>query len=79
MIATLIYAWQGCELLKVTDFPIFEVLKEFFEDLEKPKSNRIYSSGNREMKKGPVGIPTHENNYNLHFWIWDLTHNINRL
>ena len=32
---------------------IFEVLEKFGEDLEDSRSDRIYSSGNRRVKKGP--------------------------
>ena len=31
----------------------FEVLEELYEDLEDPRSDKIYSSGNRGVKKGP--------------------------
>ena len=33
--------------------PIFEVFKEYDEDLEEPRTDKIYSSGNRGVKKGP--------------------------
>ena len=39
--------------LKRDDFPIFEVLKEFGQNLEKPRSDKIYSSGNRGVQKSP--------------------------
>jgi hypothetical protein len=39
--------------LKRADFPIFEVLEEFSEDLDEPRSDEIYSSGNWGVKKGP--------------------------
>ena len=32
---------------------IFEVLGEFWRGLEEPRSDKIYSSGNRGVKKGP--------------------------
>jgi hypothetical protein len=32
---------------------LFEVLEDFGEDLEDPRSDIIYSSGNRGVKKGP--------------------------
>ena len=44
---------KGVNFLIRDDFPIFEVLKEFGEDLEEPRSDKIYSSGNRGVKKGP--------------------------
>ena len=34
-------------------FSIFEVLGEFWRGLEEPRSYKIYSSGNRGVKKGP--------------------------
>jgi hypothetical protein len=38
-------------VLEIDDFPIFQVLKEFGEDLEDPRIDKIYSSGNRGVKK----------------------------
>ena len=38
-------------ILEIDDFPIFQVLKEFGEDLEDPRIDKIYSSGNRGVKK----------------------------
>ena len=40
-------------ILKKADFTIFEVLKKFWRGLEDPRSDRIYSSGNWGVKKGP--------------------------
>jgi hypothetical protein len=37
----------------MADFPIFEVLEEFGEDLEEPRSDKIYFSWNRGVKKVP--------------------------
>ena len=34
-------------------FSIFEVLGKFWRGLEEPRSDKIYSSGNRGVKKGP--------------------------
>ena len=36
-----------------TKFGIFEVLGEFWRGVEEPRSYKIYSSGNRGVKKGP--------------------------
>ena len=38
-------------ILEIDDFPIFQILKEFGEDLEDPRIDKIYSSGNRGVKK----------------------------
>ena len=35
------------------DIQYFEVLGEFWRGLEEPRSYKIYSSGNRGVKKGP--------------------------
>jgi hypothetical protein len=37
----------------IYDLPIFEVLEELWRGLEDPRIDRIYSSGNRGVKKGP--------------------------
>ena len=85
-IATIIYYWKGCEFLKIDYFPIFKVLEEFGEDLEEPRSDKIYSSENQVVKKGPgpwkmrngeLLVPSLHpckqcTYYNLHFWMWDL-------
>ena len=39
---------KGVNFLKRVDFPIFEVPKEFGEDLEEPRSDKIYSLGIRD-------------------------------
>ena len=82
-IATIIYSWQGCEFLKISDFLILEVCEE-------PRSNKFYYSGNLGVKKvqdlGERGTgnslchPYTQNlhpckqysYYTLHFWMWDL-------
>ena len=46
----LIFSFLKCSKRK---FGIFEVLGKFWRGIEEPRSYKIYSSGNRGVKKGP--------------------------
>ena len=54
-------------------FSIFEVLGKFWRGLEEPRSCKIYSSGNRGVKKGPGPRGSRDEEFLVPSLVWNLS------